>query len=393
MAVSSRLPWEKNSPAGIEKPPADLKRHNVMVKKTEMNTRSNPSRLDRQAALELLTRSPLGELMARAHAERTRRFPGQYVTFVSDTNPNYTNVCVTRCRFCAFCRRPGEAQACTLSPAQVAERVKRAYDLGATTVLLQGGHNSEIGLTDWLAYIQAIADACPNIHIHPFSPAEYLFMAEKEHTHVRSILQAVYAQGIRTIPGGGAEILSERVRRRIAPAKATTQQWLEVCETAHQVGFQTTATMMFGHVETDEEIVEHLLLLRDLQDRTGGFTSFIPWSFKPADTPLGREVLRPAHPARYVRIIALARLVLDNFKHIQSSWFSENVAAGQLGLLAGADDFGGILIEENVLQQAGHHRTTTLEKVQTIIRRTGFTPARRDSFYRILKTYAGPEPR
>lgn len=362
----------------------------MIVNETDID--SKPSRLDRQTALELLTQMPLGELMARAHAERMRRFPGHYVTFVSDTNPNYTNVCVTQCRFCAFCRRPGDAQAYTLSPGQIAERVKQAYDLGATTVLLQGGHNPEIGLADWLAYIQAIGSACPDIHIHPFSPAEYIFIAQKEHTDVRTILQAVYDQGIRTIPGGGAEILSERVRQRIAPAKATTQQWLDVCKKAHQLGFQTTATMMFGHVETDEEIVEHLLLLRDLQDRTVGFTSFIPWSFKPGETPLGRDVKRPAHPARYVRIIALARLVLDNFEHIQSSWFSENMAAGQLGLLAGADDFGGILIEENVLQQAGHHRTTTFEKVQTIIRRAGFTPARRDSFYRVLDTYDRPEP-
>lgn len=349
-------------------------------------------RIDRAQAIELLVQTPMGELMARAHAVRMARHAGDRVTFVIDTNPNYTNVCVTRCRFCAFCRQPDDADAYTLSPQEVAERVFRAHQAGATTVLLQGGHHPSIGLADWLAYIRAIRESSPWIHIHPFSPAEYIFMARQEGTDVRAILEAVWAEGIRTIPGGGAEILSERVRQRIAPRKADTRQWLEVCESAHQIGFRTTATMMYGHVETDEEIVDHLLLLRELQDRTGGFASFIPWSFKPGDTVLGREVERTVHPAKYVRIIAVARLVLDNFEHIQSSWFSENIGAGQLGLLAGADDFGGILLEENVHRQAGHERTTTVENVKTIIRRAGFIPAQRDSFYHILQTFEGPAP-
>jgi cyclic dehypoxanthinyl futalosine synthase len=347
-------------------------------------------RIERPDALELLTRMPMGELMRTAHADRLRRHPHDRVTYVCDTNPNYTNVCVTRCRFCAFCRNPGDAEAYTLSPDQVAARVKKACDLGATTVLLQGGHNPGIHLSDWLAYIRAIRTTCPSIHIHPFSPAEYLFMAQQEQTDVAAILQAIYDEGVRTIPGGGAEILAERVRQRIAPAKADTQQWLDVCEAAHKIGFRTTATLMYGHVETDAEIIDHLMLLRDLQDRSGGFASFIPWSFKPGDTPLGRDIEGTVHPAKYVRIIAVARMVLDNFAHIQSSWFSENVAAGQLGLLAGADDFGGILFEENVLQQAGHERATTVENVQTIIRRAGFTPAQRDSFYNVIQTFAGP---
>jgi cyclic dehypoxanthinyl futalosine synthase len=349
-------------------------------------------RLDRRAALDLLVKAPLGELMARAHAERMRRHPRSEVTFVCDTNPNYTNICLTRCRFCAFCRSPQDPQAYTLSPEAVARRVQAAARAGATTVLLQGGHNPRIRLNDWLAYIRAIKSAAPDMHIHPFSPAEYLFMAETEKCPVHDVLAAVYAEGIRTIPGGGAEILTEGVRRQIAPAKASTAQWLGVCEEAHQMGFRTTATMMFGHVESDDDIVEHLMALRNLQDRTGGFASFIPWSFKPGDNPLGKQVARAAHPAKYVRIIALARLVLDNFDHIQSSWFSENVPAGQLGLLAGADDFGGILVEENVLQQAGHQPTATADTVKTIIRRTGFTPVQRDSFYHVLKTFDGPQP-
>lgn len=349
-------------------------------------------RLTRRQAMALLTQAPMGELMQMAHAARMRRHADQQVTFVFDTNPNYTNVCVTRCRFCAFCRQADDADAFTLSFHEVGEKVRRAAAMGATTVLLQGGHNPKVGLKEWLGYIAAIQLAAPDIHIHPFSPAEYFFMAERERCDVADVLKAVYAAGVRTIPGGGAEVLTEAVRKRIAPRKATTEQWLEVCETAHNIGFRTTATLMFGHVETDADIVEHLFVLRDLQDRTGGFTSFIPWSFKPGDNPLGKEVPRSVHPAKYVRIIALARMVLDNFDHIQSSWFSENVSAGQLGLLAGADDFGGILVEENVLLKAGHERSTTEAKVKTIIRRAGFTPAQRDSNYNVLRTFDGPAP-
>ena len=355
-------------------------------------TAHRPQRLDHQQAVDLLVKAPLGELMALAHRERMQRHLDPRVTFVFDTNPNYTNVCVTQCRFCAFCRQPDDERAFTLSPEVVAAKVRHAAGLGATTVLLQGGHNPKIGLREWLAYIHTIQQAAPEIHIHPFSPAEYHFMAEQEQCSVDNILQAVYDAGIRTIPGGGAEVLTESVRQRIAPGKATTEQWLAVCEAAHRIGFRTTATLMYGHVESDDDIVTHLLVLRDLQDCTGGFTSFIPWSYKPGDNPLGKEVPRSVHPAKYVRIIALARLVLDNFDHIQSSWFSENTAAGQLGLLAGADDFGGILVEEQVLQKAGHQRATTEERVKTIIRRAGFTPAQRDSHYQVLHTFGGPQP-
>jgi cyclic dehypoxanthinyl futalosine synthase len=346
-------------------------------------------RYNRQEGLAFLGQMPLGQLMQLAHHHRRGRFPRPWVTFVVDANPNYTNICITRCAFCAFCRRPGDEDAYTLSPQQVADRAAAAWQAGATTVLLQGGHNPAIGLKDWLAYIQAIARTCPEIHIHPFSPAEYVWMAAQEALPVDAVLQAVYNEGVRTIPGGGAEILVEDVRRRIAPAKASAQAWLETCETAHRIGFRTTATLMFGHLERDADIVAHLLQLRTLQDRTGGFTSFIAWSFKPGHTPLAAKVPVAAHPARYVRIIATARLLLDNFDHIQSSWFSESPEAGQLGLLAGADDFGGVLVEEHVLRTAGHGPTATIERVKTLIRRAGFTPAQRDSDYRVLKVFDG----
>jgi cyclic dehypoxanthinyl futalosine synthase len=359
---------------------------------TAMTRPETTERYDRGRALDLLVDLPMGQLMNLAHRERVRRFPEGRVTFVVDTNPNYTNVCVTGCAFCAFSRQPGDADAYLLSPRAVAEKVASAADKGATTVLLQGGHHPNVRLKDWQAYITAIQGACPQVHIHPFSPAEIAFMAEKERCRVSEVLQTLWDAGIRTIPGGGAEILTEPVRKVIAPRKASTELWLKVCEKAHRIGFKTTATMMYGHVETDEDIIAHLLRLRELQDLTAGFTSFIPWSFKPGRTPLASQVTHPAHPARYVRIIAVARLVLDNFPHIQSSWFSESMSAGQLGLLAGADDFGGVLVEEHVHKEAGHDRQATVDNVVTLIRRAGFIPARRDSYYRIRETFDPPVP-
>jgi len=341
----------------------------------------------RNECLRLLRHAPLGELMAMAHAARMRRHPGGLVSFVMDTNPNYTNICETRCTFCAFHRTAQAKDAYTLTPAELAARVRAAADQGATTVLLQGGTHRGISLARLVAYLRAIRAACPGIHIHPFSPSEIDAVARLEKRSIASVLETLWDEGIHTIPGGGAEILSKRVRRIVSPTKCSADRWLEVMETAHRIGFRTTATMMYGHVETEADIVEHLFRLRELQDRTGGFSSFIAWSFKPGNSPLSRAVPQPAHPALYVRIIAVARLVLDNFEHIQSSWFSESEQAGSLGLLGGADDFGGMLVEENVLKTTGHDRCTTVDQVKTLIRASGFVPARRDSDYRIVEVY------
>jgi cyclic dehypoxanthinyl futalosine synthase len=325
--------------------------------------------------------------MARAHAARMQRHPGGLVSYVLDTNPNYTNVCQTRCTFCAFHREAQAPDAYLLTPDELADRVRQAADQGATTVLLQGGVHPEMTVARLVAYLRAVRAACPGIHLHPFSPMELDAVARREGVSLESVLHALWDEGVHTIPGGGAEILSDRVRQAVSPDKCSAERWLEIMETAHRLGFRTTATMMYGHLETDAEIIEHLFRLRALQDRTGGFTSFIAWSFKPGRSPLSRDVPHPAHPARYVRILAVARLVLDNFAHIQSSWFSESEPAGSLGLLAGADDFGGILVEENVLKTTGHERRTTVAQVQAQIRAAGFLPARRDSDYRILEVF------
>jgi len=312
---------------------------------------------------------------------RMQHHPEAQVTYVCDTNPNYTNICATRCHFCAFWRAEESSDAYMLTPTKLAEQVSRAADAGATTVLMQGGHNPNLKLKDWLAYIQAIQTALPSMHIHPFGPPEIAFMAENEAITTEAILQQLWDAGIRTLPGGGAEVLTDRVRNAIAPKKCTAQTWLEIMSQAHKIGFKTTATLMYGHVETPEEIIDHLLALRDLQDQAGGFQSFIPWSFKPGKTPLGRKIEQTASPQTYLRIISVARLMLDNFPHIQSSWFSEERQAGQLGLLAGADDFGGLLIEENVLETAGHSPTISIQDLEQDIRAMGFEPACRDSYY------------
>ena len=342
-------------------------------------------RLSRAEGIELIQKAPLGHLMRRAHAIRMQRHPKARVTYVCDTNPNYTNICATRCHFCAFWRAEGSGDAYTLDPIQLAERVSKAAHIGATTVLLQGGHNPDLKLSDWLAYIQTIQSTTPDMHIHPFGPPEIVFMAENEGITTEAVLQQLWNAGIRTMPGGGAEVLSDRVRHAIAPEKCTAESWLEVMAQAHKIGFKTTATLMYGHIEKPEEIVDHLLKLRDLQDQTGGFQSFVPWSFKPGKTPLGRRLKQTASPQMYLRIISVARLMLDNFSHIQSSWFSEERQAGQLGLLAGADDFGGLLIEENVLDSAGYSPAISIQELEQDIRAMGFEPVRRDSFYKQIK--------
>lgn len=254
-------------------------------------------------------------------------------------------------------------------------------------ILLQGGHNPALGMDYYLAVIEALQKHAPGLHLHLFSPSEILHIAEHSGLSARDVLEAFRAAGLRTMPGGGAEILVDAVRRKISPKKTRSADWLGVMREAHRAGFKTSATMTYGHVETDEDIIEHLLQIRNLQDETGGFYAFIPWSFKPGGSPLSRVVKEPAAASRYVRVIALARLFLDNVPHIQASWFGEGWRAGQLALHAGADDFGGLLLEENVLFQARHQVATQLESVLNIISDAGFTPVQRTTTYEKLERY------
>jgi len=309
------------------------------------------------------------------------------VTFVIDSNPNYTNVCVTDCQFCAFYRKPGDPEAYTLTVAQVLEKVESAAKGGATTVLLQGGHNPGLRLDYYLSLVSETRRRFPAVTPHFFTASEIQTVAGVENISVADVLVRLKEAGQTTLPGGGAEVLSERVRKRIEPKKGGPAAWLDVHREAHRQGFKSTATMMYGHVETPEDILDHLESIRVLQDEHGGFTAFVPWSFKPGNTLLEKWIKHYQGPNAYLRMLAVSRLYLDNFPHVQASWFSEGKRAGQVALHWGADDFGGTLFEENVHAAADYVNKTTVDEIVTLIRDAGFTPAQRNTEYEILREY------
>lgn len=344
----------------------------------------------------LLTEAPLSELGALADAARFRRHPAADVTYVLDSNPNYTNVCDVDCVFCAFYRHEGDPGAYTHAVEEVLEKVAWAAEQGATTVLLQGGVNAALPYDYYLDVVRETVARFPGVTPHYWSAVEIQRMAEISGRTLQTVLEDLWDAGQRTIPGGGAEILSNRVRRKLGKKKGGPEAWLDVHRTAHRVGFLTTATMMYGSIETPAERVEHLEAVRALQDgsralagatradRPGEFTAFIPWSFKPGNTPL--EKARPVSegPAAYLRMIAASRLYLDNVEHIQASWFSEGKKTGQVALHFGADDFGGTLFEESVHAEARFVNTTSVAEIRTLIREAGFAPVQRTTSYERL---------
>ncbi len=344
-------------------------------------------RLDREEGRWLLTGAPLLEVGALAQEVRLARIPEPRVTFVIDSNPNYTNVCVTDCQFCAFYRKPGDPEAWTLTVDEVLARIEAAARRGATTVLLQGGHNPALPLEYYLTLVRETRRRFPQVTPHFFTASEIQTMARVSRLTVGEVLDRLWEAGQRTIPGGGAEILSERVRRRIAPRKGGPGAWLEVHREAHRRGFRSTATMMYGHVETPDDVLDHLDAVRGLQDELGGFTAFVPWSFKPGHTRLEKWIAHHQGPNAYLRMLAVARVYLDNVLHIQASWFSEGKQAGQVALHFGADDWGGTLFEENVHRAADYVNTITVEEMVALIREAGFTPAQRTTTYEILREW------
>jgi cyclic dehypoxanthinyl futalosine synthase len=344
-------------------------------------------RLDREEGRYLLTDAPLLETGALAGAVRFARLPEKVVTFVIDTNPNYTNVCITDCQFCAFYRKPGDKEAWTLSVDEVLAKIEVAASRGATTVLLQGGHNPALPLEYYLTLVRETRRRFPQVTPHFFTASEITLMAQVAALTVDEILDRLWKAGQRTIPGGGAEILSERVRTRIEPKKGGPRAWLDVHRAAHRRGFKSTATMMYGHVETADDVLDHLDAIRALQDEHAGFTAFVPWSFKPGNTLLEKWIKHYQGPNAYLRMLAVSRLYLDNFPHIQASWFSEGKQAGQVALHFGADDWGGTLFEENVHKAADFVNTVSVEEIVTLIREAGFTPAQRTTEYEILQRY------
>lgn len=344
----------------------------------------------------LWTSAPLVDLGELANAERFRRHPEPEVTYVLDSNPNYTNVCDVDCVFCAFYRHEGDADAYAHSVDEVLEKVGWAVEQGATTVLLQGGVNRKLPLEYYLDVVRETVARYPRVTTHFWSAVEIQAMAEVSDRSLREVLEALWDAGQRSIPGGGAEILAPRVRKKLGIRKGGPEAWTEVHEIAHRVGFRTTATMMYGSIETAAERVEHLDRVRALQDRSlalseatradqpGSFTAFIPWSFKPGNTPLEKVRPVPEGPAAYLRAIAVSRLYLDNVDHVQASWFSEGKKTGQVALHWGADDFGGTLFEESVHAEAKFVNTTTVEEIRTLIREAGFEPVQRTTLYERL---------
>jgi len=345
----------------------------------------NGKRLDRDEGRWLLTDAPLLELGALAQEVRFARIPDRAVTFVIDSNPNYTNVCVTDCQFCAFYRKPGDPEAYTLSVEEVLAKVEFAAKQGATTVLLQGGHNPALPLDYYTTLVSETRRRFPGVTPHFFTASEIQTVAQVSGLGVGEVLDRLWEAGQRTLPGGGAEVLSERVRRRIEPKKGGPGAWLEVHREAHRRGFKSTATMMYGHVEGPDDLLDHFDAIRELQDLHGGFTAFVPWSFKPGNTLLEKWITQYKGPNTYLRMLAAARLYLDNFPHVQASWFSEGKRAGQIALHFGADDWGGTLFEENVHRAADYVNTITVDEIVTLIREAGFTPVQRTTTYERIK--------
>jgi len=349
-------------------------------------------RLSSAEGVYLLTVAPLLELGALAQEVRARRTDPRRVTYVLDTNPNYTNVCTVHCGFCAFYRPHGgrSADAYTLDVEGVMRRMEEADRVGATTVLLQGGLNPDIPWEFYPTIVRESRRRFPHITPHFFSAPEIRHMAAISGLGVRGVLDALVAAGQTTLPGGGAEVLAKRVRPLVSPRKGGPEAWLEVHREAHRAGMRSTATMMYGHLETDAELIEHLDAIRALQEETGGFTAFVPWSYKRGNTAMDARVPRIAGAVRYLRVLATARLYLDDFDHIQASWFGKGKKTGQVALHFGADDFGGTLFEESVHLATGYLNRTTQPEVEALIREAGFTPAQRDTLYGILRVGEPP---
>jgi cyclic dehypoxanthinyl futalosine synthase len=361
-----------------------------MISEILQRTR-NGKRISSEEGLELLQHSELLDLGDVANEIRFRKNPQRWVTFVTDTNPNYTNICNVDCIFCAFYRHPGEEGKYTYSVDHMIQKFKESAAQGVTTILLQGGVNPALPFEYYTELVERTVKEVPGVTPHFFSTSEIIGMSQVSGLAVCEVLQKLWDAGQRTIPGGGAEILSDRVKKKISSKKGTSEDWLDVMREAHKIGFKTTATMMYGHIETDEDIIIHLESIRKLQDEAGGFTAFVPWSFKPGNTPLEKIIPHYATSTRYLQMLAISRIYLDNFQHIQASWFSEGKKAGQIALHFGADDFGGTLQEENVHAAANFINKTNTDEVIQIIREAGFTPAQRTTLYEILKVYEKAE--
>jgi len=339
-------------------------------------------RIGDEEALFLFEHASLALLGEAADAVTRRLHPENYRTYNIDRNINYTNICVSGCKFCAFYRPPGHPEGYVIDQPTIFQKIEETIELGGNQILLQGGLNPSLPLSWYEELLQAVKQRFPQINIHGFSPPEIHFLAKREKITVEEVLRRLKNAGLGSLPGGGAEILVDRVRKELKSHKVDTEGWLEVCRTWHRLGGRGSATMMFGHVETFADRVAHLRRLRDLQDETGGFTAFICWTFQPKNTALSH--LRKHGAYDYLRTLAISRLYLDNFANIQASWVTQGAAVGQLSLRFGANDMGSLMIEENVVAAAGTRFRTSESELRQLITQAGYVPRRRNVFYELV---------
>ena len=351
-------------------------------------------RLTQADALAIYRDAPLADLAQLADARRERAKAAAYsgrgreiVTYIIDRNINYTNVCNVYCKFCAFYRTEKDADHYVLSLDEIDQKLDELTAIGGIQILMQGGHHPKLGLDYYVTLLHHIREKYPHINIHGFSPPEFNHFAEVFRMPLREVISRFKDGGLGSIPGGGGEILVDRVRQRIAPLKCNSDRWLEVMAIAHELGLSSSATMMFGHVETIEDRLEHLQRLRDQQDATGGFGAFICWTFQPDNTRLRAT---PVGTAEYLRMQALARIFLDNFENVQSSWVTQGPKIGQIALKYGANDFGSVMMEENVVSSAGTSFRLNAAEIEKLIRELGYEPRQRDNWYRLTQPEVAP---
>jgi cyclic dehypoxanthinyl futalosine synthase len=343
-------------------------------------------RITAEDAMELY-RLPLNELGQLADRRRQLARAGAYqgkgndiVTYIVDRNINYTNVCNVYCKFCAFYRTERDADHYVLSREEIDQKIDELVAIGGIQILMQGGHHPKLGIEYYLDLLSHIREKYPQVNIHAFSPPEFNHFAEIFGMPMRQVIQKFKEAGLGSIPGGGGEILVDRIRNRISPLKCNTAEWLNVMRIAHELGLNSSATMMFGHVETVEDRIEHLERIRELQDQTGGFTAFICWTFQPENVVLKAT---PVGSAEYLRMQALSRIYLDNIDNIQSSWVTQGPKIGQIALRYGANDFGSVMMEENVVSKAGTSFRITRDEIEYLISEAGYEPHTRNNWYEL----------
>jgi len=354
---------------------SDMKRLDKIIDKVYQG-----ERIGIDEGLVLFEAADLLTLAGMAEQKRFDLHPDKIITFVVDRNINYTNICMSGCRFCAFYKTPDSGEGYVISRELLHEKIQETIDLGGTQILLQGGMNPNLPLAYYIDLLQDIK-AHFKIHIHGFSPPEIAYIAEKSSLSIESVVSRFREAGLDSIPGGGAELLCDEIRQKVSPNKCMSRSWLEVMETAHNMGMKSSATMMFGHAGTPRNIVEHMDKIRQLQDRTKGFTAFIPWTFQPGNTRIQRT---GTAAVVYLRVLALARIFLDNIDNIQASWVTQGEKIAQTALFYGANDMGSTMIEENVVASAGVNFMLPEKELRRLIETAGFTPRQRDCYYNLI---------